>query len=268
MASLLIDGDEFVYHVSSVLERPIDWGDGIWTMHADQHEGEVTLEHMIESLVTSLEADGVVIALSGNDPGRFRKDIYEGYKSHRKDGRKPMIYWPLVEFLKNTYKFVQEDGLEADDIMGIVATSNPGKFILVSSDKDMLQIPGYLYRPHKADEGILEITEEQADRHHLFQTLVGDRADGYPGCPGIGDVRANRLLDEECSWANVVKAYNLAKLTEEDALVQARVARILRKTEWDKKRRKVKLWNPEKPKSKTKRKPAAKPKTNLPLLMA
>ena len=48
-------------------------------------------------------------------------------------------------------------------------------------------------------------------------------------------------------WAVVLAAYEKAGLTEADALAQARVARILRASDYDFKQKKVKLWNPPKP---------------------
>ena len=75
--------------------------------------------------------------------------------------------------------------------------------------------------------------------------------DGYSGCPGIGPKRAARILDGVFGdpggpgdWDAVVKTYVKAGLSEEEALVQARVARILRWGEYDRKKGKVKLWNP------------------------
>ena len=80
----------------------------------------------------------------------------------------------------------------------------------------------------RRDDGIIEVTEEDANYNHLLQALTGDAVDGYSGCPGIGIKRASRLLDADASWDSVIAAYDKAGLTEEDALVQARVARILR----------------------------------------
>ena len=70
---------------------------------------------------------------------------------------------------------------------------------------------------------------------------MGDRADNYAGCPGVGDVTARKLLEKDCSWDTVVSAFEKVGLSEEDALVQARVARILRNTDY--KGTQVILWN-------------------------
>jgi hypothetical protein len=69
----------------------------------------------------------------------------------------------------------------------------------------------------------------------MYQTLVGDTADGYRGCPKVGPVKAEKILDTtvwsdggKCAdvypmWPRVVAAYEKASLTEDDALVQARL---------------------------------------------
>ena len=73
---------------------------------------------------------------------------------------------------------------------------------------------------------------------------MGDATDGYSGCPKIGKVTASRLLNKECSWATVVAAYEKAGLSEDVALENARMARILLYEDWDAKEKRVKLWTP------------------------
>mgnify|MGYP003114164935 FL=1 len=116
--------------------------------------------------------------------------------------------------------------------------------ILVSTDKDLLQIPGLHYNPNKPDEGITEVTEEDGEYNHLFQTLTGDLVDGYSGCPGVGPKTALRILGSNPCWDKVLGAYKKAGLTEEDALVQARVARILRQSDFNYNKEEVILWEP------------------------
>jgi DNA polymerase-1 len=131
--------------------------------------------------------------------------------------------------------------LEADDAMGIYATQHPGN-IIVSPDKDMKQIPGKLYNL----ESTQNITAEEGGRWHLIQTLAGDQTDGYSGVPGIGVKRAETLFNKEgYSWATVVKAFTDKGLTEEDALLNARLARILTIEDYDTEQQEPKLWTPE-----------------------
>ena len=131
--------------------------------------------------------------------------------------------------------------LEADDAMGIYATQHPGN-IIVSPDKDMKQIPGKLYNL----DDTLTITPEEGAKWHLIQTLAGDQTDGYSGVPGIGVKRAETLFNKEgYSWATVVKAFTDKGLTEEDALLNARLARILTIEDYETEQQEPKLWTPE-----------------------
>ena len=76
------------------------------------------------------------------------------------------------------------------------------------------------------------------------QVLTGDSTDNYPGCPGIGPKKAADILNKELSWTSVVNAYLKAGLTEEDALLQARMARILQASDWNSKQQEPILWTP------------------------
>ena len=236
MTTLLIDGDILLYQVSSAVEEPIHWGNDWWSLTADAKLAKQMITQEIETLQENLEADGVLITLS--DRANWRHEILATYKSNRKGKRKPVIYVPLREHIRETYSTACFTDLEADDVMGILQKENT---IIVSDDKDMKTIPGALYRPMAGE--MLHISEEEADRNHLMQTLTGDATDGYSGCPKVGPVSAERIL-EEGTWDEVVGAYAKAGLSEEVALTQARVARILRTTEWNPITEEVILWNP------------------------
>jgi DNA polymerase-1 len=109
----------------------------------------------------------------------------------------------------------------------------------------MKTIPCYLYNQQHPEDGEKEITIEAANWNHFFQTLVGDSTDGYAGCPTVGPTKAKRILDADPTWKQVVRAYKAQNLSEEDALVQARLARILRIENYNYKNRKIRLWNPD-----------------------
>jgi DNA polymerase-1 len=80
----------------------------------------------------------------------------------------------------------------------------------------------------------------------MFQTLVGDTSDGYKGCPGVGKVKAEKLLagNDKLYWEIVRATFEKAGLTEQDALTQARLARILRFSDWDNEKKEPILWSP------------------------
>ena len=124
--------------------------------------------------------------------------------------------------------------------MGIFATKHTGN-IIVSPDKDMKQIPGMLWN---FDESFT-ITKEEGARWHLIQSLAGDNTDGYAGVPGIGVKRAVALFEEKgYSWKTVIDAFEEKDLSEEIALTNARLARILTTEDYDHEKREPILWNP------------------------
>ena len=248
--TILIDADILAFKVSQVNQTTYDWGDGEPTVHADYDKTCEQADEKIQQLKEDLDADEVAICLS-DDYMNFRKKILPTYKAQRTKSNRPELLYELKEHLFNNYKSYRKDTLEADDVMGILATHPSiirGKKIIVSEDKDMKTIPGYLYNPNQSALGVQQISEHQANWFWMYQTLVGDRVDNYKGCPKIGEVKAEQLLEGiihiEEMWPVVVETYESKGLTEADALVQARCARILRHTDYDFKKKEPKLWTP------------------------
>ena len=241
----LIDGDIFAYEIAASAEEPINWGDGLWTLHSFEEPAIAKLDARLAELKELTEADEMIVALTGTDNWRY--SVLPTYKSNRVGVRKPMLLRRLKEHLANNYQCFVKKNLEADDVLGILSTWDglKGKKIIVTKDKDLKTIPGYIFLSHKPELGVMEITEEEADHFHLIQTLEGDRTDGYTGCPGIGKVKAQKALEgkpKEQWWDIVVSLFKKAKLSEDEAKVQANVARILRADEYDFKTGQVRLW--------------------------
>jgi DNA polymerase-1 len=241
---LLLDGDILAYRHASAAEKATDWGDGMWTLHADEGVAIDNLGLEVDRIASNLSADKMVMCLS-DDIRRFRDQFTSVYKEHRKDIRKPMILGKLRQHIRETWETKDKPGLEADDVMGILST-NPKLYpgyekVIVSIDKDMRTIPGLLSTG--AGREVMLITRDQADSWHLQQTLMGDKADGYPGCPGVGPVKAERIV--KGGWPAVLEAFVNAGKDEEYALTMARLARILRHEDWDYKKQEPILWTPE-----------------------
>jgi DNA polymerase-1 len=284
--TLLLDADLLAYHASAANQRSYDWnGDGNKSVAADELPARRFAEEKIEKLADKLKADEVIVCLS-DDFNSFRKDrVDPTYKANRNEVERPVHLYDIKDYLAETYDTVRWTALEADDVMGILATdpTRTDERIIVSQDKDMMSVPGKLYRPPIWLQGrlvrkgqLMDISVDEADRFHLYQTLVGDATDGYKGAPGIGPEMAKKLLDghhfhswthtfrsgprkglEEVRWAlsdgpssdhrrnpwkSVVSGFARFGLTEADAIKQARLARILRYEDWD--GRSPRLWNP------------------------
>ena len=220
---LLLDTDIIIYKAIASTEVEIDWGDDIWTLFTDLKDAKDAFNKQVDHIKDKLRSDDILHCLS--DPkDNFRKHISPTYKSIRKGTRKPVGYVALRDWVQETYDTLTKPSLEADDVLGIIATKpdNLGKCVVVSDDKDLRTIPCKLYRP-MADEK-LDITQKQADTHFLTQTLTGDPTDGYSGCKGVGAKTAEKILGNRPAWSSVEQAFLKAGMSKADALTQARLA--------------------------------------------
>lgn len=244
---LLIDADIYAYKYAASAETATDWGDGLWTLHADEGVAWENMKADIDQALIDLKAQELVICLS--DSKSWRKEhIYPEYKSNRATTRRPMILSALKFHMVNNYTSVTMNWLEADDVMGLMATDPaiyPGyDKVIVSRDKDMLTVPAVVWQERYKD-GVPDlnyVSEEEADYRLRVQTLTGDVTDGYPGCKGIGAVRAARIAEE--GWDSVYSAFFKAGHDIGYTLSQARCARILRHGDYDYDKKEPKLWNP------------------------
>lgn len=246
--TLLLDSDIIAYQHAATAQKGIDWdADGDKTLVVD--DLEVVLHYVddtINATMDRLNGDNFIVCLSCNSEDNWRKQVLPSYKENRAGVAKPLHLSAIKEAMRSRYECYERPTLEADDIMGILSTHPrliKGKKIIVSEDKDMKTIPGWLYNPRKGEKPKC-IQQFEADYWHLYQTLIGDTTDGYKGCPGIGPKKAEKALLESQSWKTVVGLYEAKGLTEEDALVQARVARICRAEDYDFKNKEVILWTP------------------------
>lgn len=249
--TLLVDADIFAYVASSATQKSYHFGgaEEAPSVAADLEQALEIASRDIEDVANKLKATKVIVCLT--DDANFRHGVYPEYKGNRLEVQKPVNLKAVKDFYAANFETYQRPGLEADDCMGILsthATLVSGEKIIVSTDKDMKTIPGLLYNPKK-DKAPRRISELDADRYFMEQTLTGDATDGYPGCRGIGPkspfvtelAEAKTLKD---LWSIVIRGYASKKKTPEEALVQARCARILRASDWDFAGRRPRLWSP------------------------
>ncbi len=241
---LLIDTDIFIYKALFASEETHDWGDGDFSLTCNLDKATALFKGRIAELEELCRADALLCMSSDTN---FRKALWSEYKANRASKRRPINLADLKQFVFDEYTTVVKPDLEADDVMGILATHKTavkGKKLIVTIDKDLLQVPGKHLNPDKIGDGVVTVTKDGGRHFHLLQTLTGDTVDNYPGCPSIGPKRADKLLQED-TWAEVVTAYEKAGLTEDDALIQAQVARICLASDYNSKTQEVILWTPE-----------------------
>ena len=235
---LLIDADFIVYKSCAAAETEVDFGDDVILVTSNFSDALSATRRELTKIRDQFGSFTSLI-LFFSDTKNFRKTIMPEYKGHR-NRKKPCGYKRVINQLKTEFEVIIMPQLEADDAMGIYATQNPGN-IVVSPDKDMKQIPGKLYN---LDEQFT-VSKESGAAWHLIQWRSGDQTDGYGGVPGIGVKRAETLFNKEgYSWKTVVKAFKDKDLTEEDALVNARLARILTVDDYDFTKNRPILWSP------------------------
>lgn len=226
-------------------------GGGPKVYDVDYDKGKRILYGIIQGIQSMTKADEVVMCLSNYDKP-WRKAMMPWYKANRANMHKPRALGVLRQFVRENYRTFEKPSLEGDDVCGILLTmpDRPfqGEAILASADKDMRTLPGkHFHLRHRME---FEVSPDEADKWHMFQTLIGDITDNYKGCPGIGEKKAEKLLASGTNinewWPLVVGAFQKAGVTEEYALLHAQVSRICRHTDWDFTKREVIPWQPPK----------------------
>lgn len=277
----LIDGDTVAFIAASAAQHTLETPGGNLEPFARRAEGEVIVDNSISWLKKHLGLTDIRIFLSCPAGDNWRLGVDPDYKSNRKSSIRPLLLSPLKDYLRTNYGATHLAYLEADDALGIYATSKTlleGDRIVIGRDKDFKTIPGKHFQFKDVNEQgapvIREITTEDAAMWHYAQALAGDAVDGYAGCPGIGMTRALRIVAEPeklvpkegvitrgarkgepiirwhsagpCTvWEAVVSNYEKAGLTEADALRTARLAKILLADDYDIETKTVRLWVPD-----------------------
>jgi len=235
---ILCDADFIVYKACAAAESEVDFGNDVILVTSNFSDAYNATKRELTKLQNKLGTFSDII-LFFSDSTNFRKKILPEYKGHR-NRKKPCGYKRVIEALKKEYKVIIKTGLEADDTMGVYATKYTGN-IIASPDKDMRQIPGQLYN----FEETFTIDPAEGAKWHLIQSCAGDQTDGYSGVPGIGVKRATTIFEEKgYSWKTVLGMFEDKGYTQEDALTNARLARILTVDDYDFNKKQPKLWSP------------------------
>ena len=239
--ALHIDGDMILYKAACAAEEEIRWDDDTWTLQTNMLIAKDKALTAIERICDSLSSSFVHLYFTPRVT--FRHDLWPAYKANRKDKRKPLGISELREYLMGVYESSIFANIEADDAIGLAVTKDPNGSVAVSGDKDFGTLPITWYN-HLKDE-LRVITEEEADHFHLVQSLMGDSTDGFAGLKGFGIKTAEKLLAKKgATWQTVVEAYESKGFSKDDALMTARLARILRHGDYDYKTNEVTLWEP------------------------
>lgn len=164
------------------------------------------------------------IAVGFDPPGpTFRHDAYEKYKAQRP--KTPEVITWSVPWIKKIIEafhipIVEVKGFEADDVIGtmsVMAEKEGFTVFMMTPDKDYGQLVTdhvFMYKPkYGSNEFEIMGPEQVMSKYGLtspsqmidYLGLVGDTSDNIPGCPGVGDVSARKLLDQFGNIENLLK---------------------------------------------------------------
>ena len=242
--TLIIDADWLIHSACAACECDIRWDEWINTLHLEQADVKDFVSMRVSYWRDLTHDDEVVMCFS--DYPTFRHDIHQEYKANRIGKRKPLGMRDIRQWVNAEYESRTCRGLEADDTMALLAMGGLYRDpIIVSIDKDMRTVPCSLL----ANDQVETVTLLDANRTWMKQALTGDTSDNYPGIKGVGPVSAEKILGPACSlpemWESVVAAYQKAGHTMMDALMNARMARILRHGDYDFHTGEIQLWDPD-----------------------
>jgi DNA polymerase-1 len=246
--TLLIDGDILLFKFGFRHQTEIEWANGAETTILDMDRAVLDLEEFIESLLQQTQCVDYLVCFTNKI--NFRYSVLPSYKHNRVDLEPPKMIKMIKDYLRENHPWKTQEYLEADDLMGIMGTSDPDRYVLATIDKDFMSLPVWLFNWNK-DKKPRRISELEADYWFHYQWLKGDTGDGYHGCWRVGDKTARKVLEgaDPAEWSTcVVATYATNKwvdYTWDDIITQARMARILRASDWDHERRRPILWTPD-----------------------
>lgn len=228
----LIDADFIAYQLAA-------WAH---SAQADSLAMATRIEGQFEDWMQRSCCTHSIACFSCSRDDNFRRDHYPLYKTHRTTEPPAMLDRAKEIVSDAADRALMIPRLEADDAMGILATAgkveNP---VIITVDKDLRQIPGWHFNPDKEDFPVF-VSESDANRLFYQQWLTGDATDGFGGIKGVGPKKADKILHcgncegtppPECWEASVLDAYEKAGMSLDEALAQARCARILRAEDFD-----------------------------------
>ena len=151
----------------------------------------------------------------------FRHEAFPAYKAQREETPEDIrASVPIIKDILEAYHIpvLQADGFEADDVIGTLATAAGREGIetyMLTPDKDYGQLVGgnvYIYRPRHGGGYDTQGESEVTQKYGIATTaqvidllaLMGDSADNFPGCPGVGEKTAAKLITQFGSIDNML----------------------------------------------------------------
>ena len=203
--------------------------------------------NILEDVLKKENPSHVAVAFDPKGPP-FRHEAFEQYKAQREETPEVIRQSvPIIRDIIEAYNIpiLEVPGYEADDVIGTISKQAAQKgftVYMMTPDKDYGQLVGdniYMYRPkHGGGYDIMGVPEVLA-KFNLSSTeqvidllgLMGDSSDNIPGCPGVGEKTAQKLLADFGSidnlLANTDKLKGAQKKKVEENAEQIRFSKFL-----------------------------------------
>ena len=201
----------------------------------------------LEDVLKREQPTHIAVAFDPKGP-TFRHEAFEQYKAQREET--PEVIRQSVPVIKEVIQayhipILEVPYYEADDVIGTVAkqaAANGFEVYMMTPDKDYGQLVAdhiYMYRPKFGGDYEVLGVSEVLEKYQLQSTeqvidllgLMGDTADNIPGCPGVGEKTAQKLLAEfgsiENLLANTDKLKGAQKKKVEENVEQIRFSKFL-----------------------------------------
>lgn len=151
------------------------------------------MDYILHKTRSDHEVAGTIfIGIQGK--GNYRYDLgrIRPYKGNRTKPKPPLL-GELREYAVDHYGAVVVDKIETDDWLGI--NTYPHRDAILTSDKDLLQVPGLHLRLSGSNKVIFkQISDVEGLQNFYISMLVGDNSDNILGCPGVGIVTAEKSI--------------------------------------------------------------------------
>ena len=177
--------------------------------------------NILVKMITEEHPDGIIVAF---DHARqtFRNSMFAEYKATRKPTPPELLQ--QLPYIKNLLsdmkiKVIEQEGIEADDIIGTCAKNLSGKKIILSGDRDLLQLIDDDTEVWLTMKGVSIVnkvgTRQLKSVYHLLpsqvidlKALMGDASDNIPGVAGVGEKTALKLIEDYSNLDGIYKNIN------------------------------------------------------------
>ena len=205
---ILVDGSSYLFRAFYGIKAPLTAPNG---MRTNAIHGVL---NMLDSLRKTYDPEYMAVVFDAKGK-TFRNDLYAEYKANRPPMPEELREQiePLLEMIKaQGYPLLIVPDVEADDVIGTLATQYKGKVIISTGDKDMAQLVtedvhliNTMSKSYYDIQGVIDKYGVPPERIRDYLTLMGDTSDNISGVPKVGPKTAVKWLNQYGSLENIMQ---------------------------------------------------------------